>query len=144
MAPEVILGHPYNDRADVYSFSVVLWEMIALQRPYTASNKSERQHKEQVCLNHHRPLVKDTWSPSLQSILRHGWDEQVHERYSMEKVKELLRKEVIRLRGGDDSGLGNNRRRSTFVFEGSNNEEIWREIALHARNYSSIRSLHSS
>jgi hypothetical protein len=34
----------------------------------------------------------------------------------MEQVVKILRKEAVRARDGDDSGLEHNRRRSTFVF----------------------------
>jgi len=34
MAPEVIKCIPYNLTSDVYSFSIVLWEMLSLETPY--------------------------------------------------------------------------------------------------------------
>lgn len=34
MAPEVALEKPYNELCDVYSFSMVFWEMMALTKPY--------------------------------------------------------------------------------------------------------------
>ena len=33
-APEVIFDEPYNLKADVYSFSVILWEMMCLKQPF--------------------------------------------------------------------------------------------------------------
>ena len=37
MAPEVaIMGQPYNESCDVYSFTIVLWEMLSLKRAYMA------------------------------------------------------------------------------------------------------------
>ena len=86
MAPEVMLGRSYNDRADVYSFSIVLWEMIALERPYACSNSSERQHKQRVCVEHFRPPLQKTWSDGLQAILRLGWDGLIQARSSMEEI----------------------------------------------------------
>jgi serine/threonine protein kinase len=94
MPPEVMLGRSYNDRADVYSFSIVLWEMIALERPYTCSNNSERQHKQRVCVENIRPPLKKFWSHGLQSTLRLGWDGLVQARSSMVEIKGLLEKEV--------------------------------------------------
>ena len=39
MAPEVALGRPYNTKCDVYSYSLVLWQMLTLQRrPYCHYN----------------------------------------------------------------------------------------------------------
>ena len=34
MAPEVIEHRPYNNKADVFSFGVVIWELLTGQIPY--------------------------------------------------------------------------------------------------------------
>jgi serine/threonine protein kinase len=34
MAPEVLHRLPYNERADVYSFGLLMWEMLAYQRVF--------------------------------------------------------------------------------------------------------------
>lgn len=34
MAPECLSGDSYNMKADVYSFAIVLWEMLSASRPY--------------------------------------------------------------------------------------------------------------
>lgn len=34
MAPEVLAGRPYTIKADVYSYAVVLWEIITRKKPY--------------------------------------------------------------------------------------------------------------
>lgn len=41
MAPEVILSETYTEKADVYSFGVILWEVITKQKPfeYLADNQ---------------------------------------------------------------------------------------------------------
>lgn len=41
MAPEVLLDEPSNEKSDVYSFSVILWELMTLQQPW--SNLSAAQ-----------------------------------------------------------------------------------------------------
>ena len=44
MAPEVLVDPPekYNMKADVYSFSIVLWEMLSLTSPFSHV-RSKRQ-----------------------------------------------------------------------------------------------------
>lgn len=37
-APEVLRGEPYDEKADVFSFGIVLWEIISRQRPYPKIN----------------------------------------------------------------------------------------------------------
>ena len=34
MAPEVLRNEPSNEKADVFSFGVVLWELMTLQKPW--------------------------------------------------------------------------------------------------------------
>lgn len=34
MAPEVISGHHYSEKADVFSFGIILWEMASREPPY--------------------------------------------------------------------------------------------------------------
>ncbi|CAM9168806.1 unnamed protein product, partial [Ectocarpus fasciculatus] len=34
MAPEVARELPANETADVYSFAIVLWEMVSLELPF--------------------------------------------------------------------------------------------------------------
>ena len=35
MAPEVIRHEPYSEKVDVWSYGVVIWELLTQQRPYS-------------------------------------------------------------------------------------------------------------
>jgi serine/threonine protein kinase len=41
MAPEVIQGTDYSLKADVFSFGVVLWEILARLPPYQVQSKNK-------------------------------------------------------------------------------------------------------
>jgi serine/threonine protein kinase len=41
MAPEVAVNQPYDESVDVYSTSLVLWEIASLERPYKGYNKAK-------------------------------------------------------------------------------------------------------
>lgn len=47
MAPEILLLQGYNLKADVYSFALVLWEMLSAQTPF-AGIKTKDDLIEQV------------------------------------------------------------------------------------------------
>lgn len=34
MAPEVISSQPYTEKADVYSYGIILWEIASREPPY--------------------------------------------------------------------------------------------------------------
>ncbi len=40
MAPEVVRHEPYNTKADVYSWAVLSWEMLAVEKPYDGVTES--------------------------------------------------------------------------------------------------------
>jgi serine/threonine protein kinase len=59
MAPEVGLYQPYNLSADVYSWSMLFWYLLALQPPmglYTPGMFLDR-----VFQRGHRPAMKESW-----------------------------------------------------------------------------------
>eukprot|EP00192_Tetraselmis_astigmatica_P009836 CAMPEP_0117696656 /NCGR_PEP_ID=MMETSP0804-20121206/28794_1 /TAXON_ID=1074897 /ORGANISM="Tetraselmis astigmatica, Strain CCMP880" /LENGTH=827 /DNA_ID=CAMNT_0005510819 /DNA_START=522 /DNA_END=3005 /DNA_ORIENTATION=+ len=39
-APEVLRGEPYSEKCDIWSFGVVLWELLMRQRPYSNAGHS--------------------------------------------------------------------------------------------------------
>lgn len=115
MPPEVALGKAYNATCDSYSFSILVWQMLALKQPfemYTIKMLKERVYgKEQK-----RPFVPESWSLSVRRLLESGWSAEIHERLTMEDMEKSLRKECVKARGGDDSGLEHKRRRSTHIY----------------------------
>lgn len=88
MAVEVIRKHPYNCKADVFSFSILLWEVMALCKPY--DGLVGQQVKECVSVFGERPAIPRTWPTSLRRILRRGWGESVIDRPTIREVKEVL------------------------------------------------------
>lgn len=121
MAPEVANSKPYNETCDVYSFAILLWEMLALKRPfllYTPKLLREKVYNGE----HKRPPVPATWSNSIKICLKRCWDADLHQRNNMVQVTSILKKECVAIRNGDDTGLEHYTRRSTFVFRttGSN------------------------
>ncbi|CAK64142.1 unnamed protein product (macronuclear) [Paramecium tetraurelia] len=41
MAPEIMRGEPYQEKADVYSFGMILWEIITQQIPYEGLSQTQ-------------------------------------------------------------------------------------------------------
>lgn len=93
MAPEVALNEPYGLSADMYSFSILLWEILTLQKAF--GQMSTQEHRERVIMGGERPeLISDAWSANLCKILQNCWDCDPLERPSARQVYNALRKEV--------------------------------------------------
>jgi hypothetical protein len=88
MAVEVIRKHPYNCKVDVFSFSILLWELMALCKPY--DGLVGQQVKECVSVFGERPAIPRTWPTNLRRIMRRGWTENLVDRPFMTEVKEVL------------------------------------------------------
>jgi Protein tyrosine and serine/threonine kinase len=84
MSPEVFLGKPYNLKADVYSFSIVLHELISLETPYRMYNAA--LHEMLVCNEGIRPRIPSWWPDELQELLETGWAANPRERPSIKQV----------------------------------------------------------
>ena len=90
MAPEVISGQYYTEKADVYSFSIVLWELLHGKAPY--SGIPGLKVGEEVSLNKLRPELASDCLPSLSSLLRICWSQVPTERPSFEEIYIELKK----------------------------------------------------
>jgi serine/threonine protein kinase len=90
MAVEVIRKEPYNLKADVFSYSILLWEIMALSKPY--DGLLGHQVKESVAIFGERPSVPRSWPVAIRRLLRRGWSESISNRPLMEEVLMTLQK----------------------------------------------------
>jgi len=115
MAPEVANGEPYNAKCDVYSFSILLWQMLAMQQPYEQYTPKSLRAKVYNG-DHRRPKIDESWTSRVKGLLMRSWCKDIGERITMEQVSQILHQESAEIRGGNETGLEHMRRRSTFVF----------------------------
>jgi serine/threonine protein kinase len=102
MAPEVASGKPYNELADVYSFSILLWQILSLETPFEGYTMTMFQKK--VVQGGARPVCNTKWPVSIQDLMKRGWAAPKN-RPSMSEVGECLRDEMHRY--GDDGDISN-------------------------------------
>lgn len=120
MAPEVASNKPYGYSADMYSFAIMLWEMLKMEKPY--AQYSKKMHDELVVVMGGRPKVEDSWGPSLKGFLQSCWNQDLKKRPSAAMASKILKREAAKVAGGGALELNNFRRKSTFV-----NREALRE-----------------
>mmetsp|Transcript_28507 Transcript_28507/g.53870 ORF Transcript_28507/g.53870 Transcript_28507/m.53870 type:complete len:409 (+) Transcript_28507:385-1611(+) len=88
MAPEVADCQPYNQKADVYSFGIILWELVAFKKPYDGMNREEFYSR--VVHGGERPLINKKWPEDLTELMKSCWDAEVVQRPNFSDIVEIL------------------------------------------------------
>jgi len=109
MAPEVACGQPYNQKADVYSLSIVMWECLSLARPF--SGYSRIYHRTMVLEGYERPHIEGFWPCKIKALLRRSWSVDICRRPIMKSFYSILSQEIKALQ----SGCSTSNRRSAMV-----------------------------
>lgn len=89
MAPEVMRYGPYGPPADVYSFSVLLWEIGTLQRPFSRV-RSLQAAQRLILRSHGRPPLKGVCNRSVRDLLAAGWKHDAELRPSFANIVHQL------------------------------------------------------
>eukprot|EP01098_Paradermamoeba_levis_P011335 TRINITY_DN4843_c0_g3_i3.p1 TRINITY_DN4843_c0_g3~~TRINITY_DN4843_c0_g3_i3.p1 ORF type:complete len:715 (-),score=294.92 TRINITY_DN4843_c0_g3_i3:216-2360(-) len=75
-APEILLGEAYTEKADVYSYSSVLYELATRKLPWEEWQKPEEQKLIKVALiEGKRPTVPPEVSDDFRRLIEQGWEE---------------------------------------------------------------------
>lgn len=100
MAPEVINHKPYDHRADVFSFAVVLWELVTSKMPY------ENLTPLQAALGVRQGMRLEipSWvHPQLSKLIQQCWDENPNVRPSFAEITAELEDMLRHLQGSKGS-----------------------------------------
>lgn len=89
MAPEVAMGNAYDEKCDVYSFTVLLWEMLTLKRAYRDC-KSFESLSQNIHRHGKRPDIPRKWPAPLRNLLVSAWDPKPANRPSMNTICRIL------------------------------------------------------
>ena len=71
MAPEVLRNEPSNEKCDVYSIGVILWELATLRMPWSGMNPM--QVVGDVGLPNHRLDIPKEIDPEAVKIISECW-----------------------------------------------------------------------
>ena len=129
------LHQPYNAKTDVYSFSVVLWELMTLRKlPHRRYSNSKLETQVWMGPDHERPSLtsiseckpKPVPSPCccfcenekvagsasillerpIRNLLHQCWSPMIHERPTMKSVHEALELHLLEISRGVAAGNG--------------------------------------
>ena len=79
MAPEVLSHAPYTAKADVYSFSLIIWEVL-VNHPFYEDYSFNSQIEIQVVNHDMRPTIPHNFSKKLRDLMKSAWSPDPKER----------------------------------------------------------------
>eukprot|EP00262_Sarcandra_glabra_P015068 TRINITY_DN4568_c0_g2_i1.p1 TRINITY_DN4568_c0_g2~~TRINITY_DN4568_c0_g2_i1.p1 ORF type:complete len:416 (+),score=87.76 TRINITY_DN4568_c0_g2_i1:48-1250(+) len=89
MAPEVLRNEPSDEKCDVYSFGVILWELSTLQQPWGGMNPM--QVVGAVGFQYRRLDIPDDMDPVLADIIIKCWQTDPKSRPSFSEIMAALK-----------------------------------------------------
>ena len=89
LAPEVYSEKEYSIKSDVYSYSMIIYEIIIGKKPFR-DIKDIQTHREEIKEKHHRPLIDEPISASYRSLLERCWSAIPTERPTFSEIVEEL------------------------------------------------------
>ncbi|KAF8394683.1 hypothetical protein HHK36_020900 [Tetracentron sinense] len=110
MAPEVLRNEPSDEKSDVYSYGVILWELVTEKIPW--DNLNSMQVIGAVGFMDQRLEIPKDLDPQWVSIIESCWHSEPHRRPTFQELLEMLKdlqrqytaqSQVIRPAHGDTS-----------------------------------------
>jgi serine/threonine protein kinase len=113
MAPEVALKEPYNLKADVYSWSVILWEMLSLDQPY--KTLPLEQFLKVTCKRGKRPKLDEAWPKPVRDLICQSWANVSFTRPTMREVYGDLTNIQDEMSGKKRTGFAETRKQTSSI-----------------------------
>ncbi len=73
MAPECLCNEPYNMKADVYSFAILLWAILSGEVPYAFAT-TIHELADFIVEEDGRPDIQESWPVIVKQILESSFD----------------------------------------------------------------------
>eukprot|EP01104_Vermistella_antarctica_P019284 TRINITY_DN7489_c0_g1_i1.p1 TRINITY_DN7489_c0_g1~~TRINITY_DN7489_c0_g1_i1.p1 ORF type:complete len:517 (+),score=149.34 TRINITY_DN7489_c0_g1_i1:57-1553(+) len=94
MAPEVLAGEEFNEKADVYSFAIVMWEMVTREEAF-GHHSDYDEFVEAVCDKFERPPLSQKIHPSIRKLLEQLWDDDPNTRPTFPEIVQSLENIIV-------------------------------------------------
>jgi serine/threonine protein kinase len=78
MAPEVLESSLYSEAGDVYSFGIILWQLLTRQQPFPKLRLKEEVKR--AVLAGDRPPIPSNCPPLLKELIENCWKKNPKDR----------------------------------------------------------------
>ncbi|XP_078504380.1 mitogen-activated protein kinase kinase kinase 7 isoform X1 [Lissotriton helveticus] len=102
MAPEVFEGSNYSEKCDVFSWGIILWEVITRRKPFDEIGGPAFRIMWAVHNGTRPPLIKNLPKP-IESLMTRCWSKDPPQRPSMEEIVKIMTHLMRYFPGADES-----------------------------------------
>jgi Protein tyrosine and serine/threonine kinase len=88
MAPEVVQMKTYDTKCDVFSFAILLWEILALKQAFQGMDANAFVDK--VIIQRQRLEINKKWPSLTRLALPEAWDDNPQKRPDMKRISKLI------------------------------------------------------
>jgi serine/threonine protein kinase len=113
--PEVAMRQPYNEKTDVYSFGILLWQMAKDKTPFKGMNRNDFMNR--VVKKGERPKIDKSWTPEFIQLLESCWHQDQSQRPTFEMICHTLTRLIMTAEGKNTnrrSSLSKSQTQSTW------------------------------
>ncbi|XP_032584392.1 putative mitogen-activated protein kinase kinase kinase 7-like [Drosophila mojavensis] len=89
IAPKVLLGNTYTEKCDIYSFGIVLWEVMARRKPFHHLSDPNTIAKMYLPTKDERPILFDI-IPNCEKfrfVIENCWDQEPKNRPTVKEIQ---------------------------------------------------------
>uniref|UniRef100_A0A7N8XY52 Mitogen-activated protein kinase kinase kinase 7 n=1 Tax=Mastacembelus armatus TaxID=205130 RepID=A0A7N8XY52_9TELE len=101
MAPEVFEGSNYSEKCDVFSWGIILWEVITRRKPFDEIGGPAFRIMWAVHNGTRPPLIKNLPKP-IESLMTRCWSKDPTQRPSMEEIVKIMTHLMAYFPGSDE------------------------------------------
>ncbi|XP_041463492.1 mitogen-activated protein kinase kinase kinase 7-like isoform X1 [Lytechinus variegatus] len=100
MAPEVFEGSAYSEKCDIFSWGVILWEVISRRKPFDDIGGPAFRIMWAVHNGRRPPLIRNIPKP-LEKLMTRCWSSEAKMRPSMHEVVSIMSNLMVFFKGAD-------------------------------------------
>ena len=98
-APEVLSNEYYGTPADVYSYGIILWELLTKTCPF-GENRKPIEIAISIINKNERPIIPSWCNPRFRGLIEKCWNREEDQRLTFDDILREL-SEITDVGGGD-------------------------------------------